>query len=205
LVILVVGFSFSLAANLLWCWPGGPVRILGGALASVALPAAVHMWPHVPAHTWPRRAGRALVMTGIAAGAAATTFAHASQLLIQHGEDWRLALVYPAITELLVVFAVLAHRVPAVVAATRVKPAEKRGVREPAPSTTPAPAGPAPATPAAAPRSITAERATHTERVDWLRGRPEAPFSEEIAALRTHFRVSESTAKRIRRTARRAA
>ncbi|MDP9143415.1 MAG: hypothetical protein M3N43_01740, partial [Actinomycetota bacterium] len=109
-VVLVVGFSFGLAANLLWCWPGGPVRILGGALASIALPAAVHMWPQVPAGTWPIRWIRNGVMTGIASLAAVTTFAHAARLLIVHGEDPWLAMAYPVMTELMVVLAVLSHR-----------------------------------------------------------------------------------------------
>lgn len=110
LLVLTAGFVFSLAANLLWTWPGGPVRVIGGLFASVALPAAVHLFPAVPAHTWPRRALRVALIGAIAAGAAWTTFVHASSLLVAHGEDPLLAAAYPVMTELLVVLGVLAHR-----------------------------------------------------------------------------------------------
>jgi hypothetical protein len=122
LVILCVGFSFSLAANLLWTWPGGPVRILGGALASLALPGAIHLWPKIPlaapvavrfgartVRVPVMRIVRALSMTGIAAMAAFTTFSHASALLTAHGETPILATLYPVMTELLVVMGVLAR------------------------------------------------------------------------------------------------
>lgn len=126
LLTLLVGFAFSMAANLLWTWQGGVVRILGGALASLALPGAIHLWPRIPiaapveVRVWRwtfrvpvMRAVRGLAMTGIAAMAAFTTFSHASALLIQHGEDPLLATLYPVMTELLVVMGVLArHSVP---------------------------------------------------------------------------------------------
>lgn len=193
LIVLGVGFSFSLAANLLWCWPGGLVRILGGALASVALPAAVHMWPHVHATTWATAALRNLVMAGIAALAAVTTFAHAASLLIAHGEDARLACAYPVMTELLVVFAVLARRAPA--------PAVKRrqvATRRAAPPKSP------PIEDQTPPTVLAGRRTDHAARVAWLAARPVEPFAREIAALREHFGCSESTAKRVRAEVRRA-
>lgn len=113
LTLLVVGFGFSLAANLLWTWQGGPVRILGGAFASIALPAAIHLFPHIQAPGWVTKSLRNLVMALISVLAAATTFSHASSLLMAHGELEWLAWAYPAMSELLVVFAVLALRAPA--------------------------------------------------------------------------------------------
>lgn len=138
LLILAVGFGFSLAANMLWTWPGGVVRILGGALASLALPGAIHLWDRIPLpppigfRVWRwtlqvpvMRVLRAVTMAGIAAMAAFTTFSHASQLLVAHGEDPLLAQLYPVMTELLVVMGVLARKVP---------PAEvTKAVRKPAP------------------------------------------------------------------------
>lgn len=127
-VTLAVGFGFSLAANLLWTWDGGIVRILGGALASCALPGAIHLWPRIPIPPpltiplWPggwalrlpvMRLLRAVVMTAIAGMAAFTTFSHAAALLIAHGEDPLLAALYPIMTELLVVMGVLARHAPA--------------------------------------------------------------------------------------------
>lgn len=195
LLVLGVGFSFSLAANLLWCWPGGLVRILGGALASVALPAAVHMWPHVPVTGKASAALRVLVMAGIAGLAAVTTFAHAANLLIAHGEDPRLACAYPVMTELLVVFAVLARRAPAR-ASHRVKTAPRRGTGRPAAPTTAPPAEP--------PTVLAGRRSDHAVRVAWLAARPVEPFAREIAALCDHFGCSTSTAKRVRAEVRRA-
>lgn len=126
LIILGVGFGFSLAANMLWTWPGGPVRILGGALASLALPGAIHLWDRIPlpppleVPLWRGRVLRipvmrmlrASTMTGIAAMAAFTTFSHSSALLVDHGEDPLLAALYPVMTELLVVMGVLARKAP---------------------------------------------------------------------------------------------
>jgi hypothetical protein len=191
LLVLGVGFGFSLAANLLWCWPGGTVRILGGALASVALPAAVHMWPHVPATTWATSALRNAVMAGIAVLAAVTTFAHAASLLIAHGEDPRLACAYPVMTELLVVFAVLARRTPAPARRTnRVNPARRRGTdARPAPTTAPAPA----------PRNeLASRRADRAAISSWLRDQPERRFTDEVDAMRATFGIGRTLAKSIR-------
>ena len=130
LLILAVGFAFSLAANLLWTWQGGVVRILGGALASLALPGAIHLWPRIPVHSTLMRRIRGVVMTGIACMAAFTTFSHARELLIQHGEEPLLATLYPVMTELLVVMGVLArHTSQAVPAAAR--PRVERAPRKP--------------------------------------------------------------------------
>jgi hypothetical protein len=115
-LVFVVGFSFSLSANVLWTLPGGPVRILGGALASVALPAGMHMFPRASPSgrvQWVVHGLRCVVMALIGVGAVVTTFAHAFSLLVAHGEDWRLAALYPAMTELLVVSAMLARWAPA--------------------------------------------------------------------------------------------
>lgn len=130
LVVLAVGFTFSLAANVAWSWDGGPVRVLGGALASLALPGAIHLWPRIPtAGTWRYRGRewpvmrivRAVVTTAIALLAAVTTLTHAASLLIAHGEYPALAVAYPVITELAVVMGALAHQAGEVPARHRVK------------------------------------------------------------------------------------
>jgi hypothetical protein len=154
LLILIVGFGFSLAANLLWTWPGGVVRILGGALASLALPGAIHLWDKIPLpppltfRVWKltvripvMRLLRALTMTGIAGMAAFTTFSHASALLVAHGEDPLLATLYPVMTELLVVMGVLARKT----AEPPARPAQKPRPRRDDQVSAPAVAAPKPA------------------------------------------------------------
>lgn len=149
LLILVVGFAFSLAANLLWTWSGGIVRILGGALASFALPGAIHLWDKVPLplpkqlRVWRltlrfnlMRLVRALAMALIAGMAAYTTFTHASHLLIDRGEDPLLAMLYPVMTELLVVMGVLARKVPAEKAAPKTRARRDASSTPAAPATT---------------------------------------------------------------------
>lgn len=130
LVVLGVGFAFSAAANVMWSWPGGPIRVAGGLLASLALPGAIHLFPRIPTagtwtwkgRDWPvMRIVRAVVMTLIAVLAAVTTFAHASALLIAHGEHPALAAAYPIITEAVVVMGALAHQAGEAPARHRVK------------------------------------------------------------------------------------
>jgi hypothetical protein len=144
LLILGVGFAFSLAANLLWTWEGGPVRILGGALASLALPGSIHLWPQIPATTRTTRVIRAGTMTAIAAMAAYTTFSHASALLVAHGEEPLLAMLYPVMTELLVVMGVLARKTPVKATPVLRRAREARPVPPPTDPVEPAPAPEAP-------------------------------------------------------------
>jgi len=112
LLVLILGFVGLLAANLLWCWPGGVVRVIGGALASLALPATVHLWPRIPADTWWLRVRRLVIAVAVTGMAAVTTFVHASRLLIAHGEEPWLAYAYPVMTELMVLVAVITLRAP---------------------------------------------------------------------------------------------
>lgn len=191
LAVLAVGFGFSLAANLLWTWPGGPVRILGGALASIALPAAIHMWPQVRADRWIGRAIRNLAMTGIAGLAAATTFTHASSLLIAHGEIQWLAYAYPVVTELLVVLAVLTRQ-----------PTTKRSARtqpRTIPVKTTAPAKPSAESTPPPPSEIGERSQQRVAMVMWAQMQDQLP---PIKAIQNKFRVSQSTAKRVRNDAR---
>ena len=204
LIVLITGFSFSLAANILWCWPGGPVRILGGALASVALPAAIHMHPHVVTSGWPSRLLRDLVMVCIASLAAVTTFAHAASLLIAHGEDVRLAAGYPAITELLVVFAVLARRAPVARRSATARPSragtkQTKQTKQPARVATPRPV----AIPTI--EGLEGRRSGRHDMVAWLAAQPPRCFSDEVDAVRAEFGCSFSTAKRVRAETRRKA
>lgn len=186
-LVLVVGFSFSLAANLLWTWPGGPVRILGGALASVALPAAVHMWPTIAVDGWGSRWVRNLVMTAIAGLAAWTTFEHAAALLIAAGESPWLARGYPVMTELLVVFAVLARRSPAAPVAVP--------TRKPRPRRVPPPLSPDVAAPT--PDEVRTHRGARTDRVAWLLDQPPMSWTDAVEAVEAEYKVSRSTAKRV--------
>lgn len=186
LVVLTVGFSFSLAANLLWTWPGGPVRILGGALASIALPAAIHMWPSVQVHTKVTTAVRNVAMSAIAALAAVTTLVHASSLLMEHGENRWLAYSYPVVTELLVVLAVLARQPKAKVS------------KAVAPKTRPARVNP-PGSEPAAPSEIESHRGQRAEIVAWAKAQSASPSAKAIQAK---FRCSRSTAVRALRDVR---
>jgi len=188
LVVLTVGFSFSLAANLLWTWPGGPVRILGGALASIALPAAIHMWPQVQAHTRITGAVRNVAMSAIAALAAVTTLVHASSLLMEHGENQWLAYSYPVVTELLVVLAVLARQPKAkVVKAAKAAPKQR--------TTRDTPPGPE----SSAPNEIESHRSQRDEIIAWAATLKAPPTPKAIQA---HFKCSRSTANRALRDAR---
>jgi hypothetical protein len=188
LVVLTVGFSFSLAANLLWTWPGGPVRILGGALASIALPAAIHMWPQVQAHSKVTVAVRNVAMSAIAALAAVTTLVHASSLLMEHGENRWLAYSYPVVTELLVVLAVLARQPKAkVVKATTVAPKQRVPRAKPPESEAPAPT------------EIESHRSQRDEIIAWARTLSAPPTPKAIQA---QFRCSRSTANRALRDVR---
>lgn len=190
LVVLTVGFSFSLAANLLWTWPGGPVRILGGALASIALPAAIHMWPQVQVQAWISRAVRNLAMTGIAVLAAVTTFMHASSLLMEHGEIRWLAYAYPVVTELLVVLAVLTRQPASKVGKT--KPAPKQRAARVSPPGSEPPVSPPPS-------EIESHRSQRAEIVAWAASQPARPTSKTI---QTRFKCSRSTAARALRDVR---
>lgn len=187
LLILAVGFAFSLAANLLWTWQGGVVRILGGALASLALPGAIHLWPRIPvaapvslriAH-WTvdvpvMRAVRALAMTGIACMAAFTTFSHASALLVFHGETPLLATLYPVMTELLVVMGVLArHTTPTPSAAEQSKP--RRRVAETVRDSQTTPSVRDTPAPTETPRGKKLDAAT-----EWARAQPTPPSGKAI-------------------------
>lgn len=182
---MTAGLGFSLAANTLFTWPGGPVRVVGGLFASLALPAAVHLYPAIPAHTVSRRVLRAAVMSAIAAMAAATTFVHASRLLIAHGEDPWLAAAYPLCTELLVVMAVLAHRAPDRPAVRHTRGKATTVPREPRPG----PATP-PTAPAGAPTSKRAAAQAHARAHPGASGR-------EIALAVGASRAEGNRARRV--------
>jgi hypothetical protein len=188
LVVLTVGFSFSLAANLLWTWPGGPVRILGGALASIALPAAIHMWPQVQVHGRVTRTVRNAAMTGIAGLAALTTFVHAASLLMQHGEIRWLAYAYPVVTELLVVLAVLTL-------SPKVKAAPKQRVATRA--TPPGPESPPVSSP---PTSLAQRGVQRAEIIAWVAAQKTMPTPKAVQARFRH--CSRSTVTRALRDAR---
>lgn len=206
LLILLVGFGFSLAANLLWTWPGGIVRILGGALASFALPGAIHLWDKVPLPL-PRelrlpggwvlrinvmRVVRALAMTGIAGMAAYTTFTHASHLLINRGEDPLLAMLYPVMTELLVVMGVLARKVPSKAVKAAPKTRTRQGV--------PPPAGSAPnpdsKTEPEPPNELEASRSRRDAGKAWARSN----WPVTGAAIAAELGVSRAEGDRIRQS-----
>lgn len=195
LVFLVVGFLFSLAANLLWCAPGGPVRILGGAFASIALPGAMHLWRLVPVDAGPwywRRIARDLVMFAISALAIAVTFRHASSLLMAHGEDEWLAYAYPVTTELVVIFAVMAWR-PGVRVSGRA--AQKERTARVTPRSAPS-----------SPDDLTAARSRRAAfdldvMVAWLSGRPVGKPTDELNQLIEEFGCGRTFAQRVRKAA----
>lgn len=82
LVLLLGSLAFSLAFNVAWAWGTTPLSVIAAAACTLIVPAALHLWPQIPANTWLVRAVRALVMTGICAAAAITSFLHAVDVLL---------------------------------------------------------------------------------------------------------------------------
>lgn len=117
LVVLVVGFGFSMAINVMATLPD-PHLVMGGVMASIALPAAIHLWPMVPAHHWISAIVRALVMSALALMAAYITFRHGATLMMPKAPEGQVlswwdevtGYLYTLITEALVVLGVMAHR-----------------------------------------------------------------------------------------------
>lgn len=117
LVVLCVGFGFSMAINVMATQPD-PHLVMGGVMASVALPAAIHLWPMVPANNFWTSSVRALVMTALAGMAAYITFRHGASIMMPKAVEgqplspWDEATgyLYTLITEALVVLGVMAHR-----------------------------------------------------------------------------------------------
>ncbi len=139
LVVLIIGFGFSAAINIIATW-GAYQLVMGGVMASLALPAAIHMWPMVP-RGWGKGALRAVVMTAIAGMAAYITFRHGAQVMtpvVPPGGaplspwDQATAYLYTLITEALVVLGVMAHRAPRpAIAPSRVGATDRRANETP--------------------------------------------------------------------------
>lgn len=209
LVLLLGSLAFSLAFNVAWAWGTHPLSVVAAAACTLIVPAALHLWHQVPAHTWPRRAVRALVMTGICTAAAITSFQHAVEVLSAAGWTDLAAWSVTGGAELLTTLSTMALRAPtpdrpAKVrtrhvqtrtaartprADTPVRPGPDSGVH----TTTGMSAGMPAASTSDRPRPLSAARAERSERFHaWVATLPERPSEYQV---RKHFRCRQSVAQ----------
>lgn len=112
LILLIGSLGFSLAFNISWAWGGPVLSIVAAAACTLIVPAGLHLWPMVPAHSWQVRWLRAIVMTGICAAAAYTSFSHAVSVLLSAGWTQWAAWSVTGGAELLVALSTMAVRAP---------------------------------------------------------------------------------------------
>lgn len=108
--LLVSSLGFTLLFNIAWAWGTGWLSIVAAAVCTLIVPAALHLWPMVPAEGWFRRGLRALVMTGICVTAAITSFSHSVDVLIGAGWTELTAWAVTGGAELLVALSTMALR-----------------------------------------------------------------------------------------------
>lgn len=148
LLFLLGALVYSLAFNVAWAWGTGHLSVAAAAACTLIVPAGLHLWPQIPAHSRPRRFFRGLVMLGICVAAAVTSFVHAVHVLLSAGWDPWTACSVTGGAELLVALSTMALRTPADHAVQAADP-----VADPQPETpadtprTPVPATPVPAEP----------------------------------------------------------
>lgn len=117
-VLLSGSLAFSMLFNLVWATRAGvhtPADLLsiGAAVAcTLIVPAGLGLWPQIPAKGFWARAFRALLMLGISAAAAITSFAHSVEVLIGTGWSYWTAAAVTAGIELLVALSTMALRQP---------------------------------------------------------------------------------------------
>lgn len=174
-LLLGGALGFTLVFNVVWACADGvdtPQRVLSVAAAAVCtliVPAGLHLWPKVPAPTLPLRILRAVVMVGICASAAITSFSHSVEVLLVAGWTDLTAWSVTGGAELLVALSTMALRTDHTTPATspvltvadaahhltvRTAPDELTPTAEPVPPPTgiappPEPAAPPPTTPPA--------------------------------------------------------
>lgn len=127
LVLLLGSLAYSLAFNVAWAWGSSPLSVGAAAACTLIVPAALHLWPMVPAtNAWVRMI-RALVMTGICAAAAITSFQHAVAVLLDNHWTELAAWSVTGGAELLTTLSTMALRAPA---PTATRPKTKPGAKE---------------------------------------------------------------------------
>lgn len=115
-LLLATALGFTLVFNVVWASIGGvttPEGVLSVAAAAgctLIVPAALHLWPQVPAPTWWLRSIRAVVMTGICVSAAITSFSHSVDVLLSAGWTDLTAWSVTGGAELLVALSTMALR-----------------------------------------------------------------------------------------------
>lgn len=141
LVLLIGSLGFSLAFNIAWAWGGPVLSVVAAAACTLIVPAGLHLWPMIPANSWSVRALRALVMTGICAAAAYTSFSHAVSVLL--AAEWTEMAAWSVTggAELLVALSTMAVRAPVRDRSGKVRP---RRVQRPAAPRADAPVQPRP-------------------------------------------------------------
>lgn len=194
---LTVGLLVALAANLTFSWPHGPVLIGTGIIAPVILPLT--LWIRTTFHVthWLDKVIRDASVIAVAGPAAALSYQHTYTLMVEHSVPHWLAAVLPLSADGIAALSTLAlHRsgsakVGRKVSEKAIEPAAKSvGVKTATPVTPPAP-----------PPNLAERGHQRTAMVAWLEAQPPVRATDEIAALRTKFKVSMSTAKRIRKDA----
>lgn len=115
-ILLAGSLAFSLLFNLVWATRSGVQNpadwlSIGAAVAcTLIVPAGLGLWPQIPAKGFWARAFRALLMLGISAAAAVTSFSHSVDVLLSAYWSWWTAGAVTAGIELLVALSTMALR-----------------------------------------------------------------------------------------------
>lgn len=115
-VLLAGSLAFSLLFNLVWAFrdgvdtPAGWLSVGAAVACTLIVPAGLGLWPQIPARGAWARFFRAVLMLGISAAAAVTSFSHSVDVLRSVGwTDWTAGAVTAGI-ELLVALSTMALR-----------------------------------------------------------------------------------------------
>lgn len=115
-LLLGGALGFTLIFNVVWACADGVetpqdvLSVMAAAICTLIVPAALHLWPQVPAPTRTLRALRAVVMLGICASAAITSFSHSVDVLLVAGWTDLTAWSVTGGAELLVALSTMALR-----------------------------------------------------------------------------------------------
>lgn len=191
---LAVGLVMALSANLTYAIPRGPVVVGLGVAAPIVLPLVLYIRSSFTVSGFWRTLCREAAMLAVAGPAVAISYVHTYSLVLDAEPHWPvLALIAPLSSDGVAGMSTMAlHWTKQVVR----KPATQSIGRKatPKPATAPTP------TVAATPPSEIGERSQQrVAMVMWAQTQNELP---PIKAIQNKFRVSQSTAKRVRADAR---
>lgn len=186
---LAIGLLVALAANLTYSWPFGPVLIGAGVICPVILPIA--LWIRTTFHVtrWLDRAIRDTSVLLVAGPAAALSYQHTYMLMVDQGVPVWLAALLPLSADGIAALSTLAlHRSGTATKARKQAETKPKsvGIKTPKPTTAPTPP----------PSELAEHGAQRAVMVMWAQAQAELP---PLKAIQSKFRVSQSTAKRVRR------